>query len=131
MALLSIEEIAGLAKRTIARAAGTSRPSNLAPVVRLADSRQLVVRAGIALILTFSADAIEQAGAAESAANVDASRIIGPDHDPANWMTYGRTYSEQRFSPLARITTDNVKRSASIPQVLSCRPGERSCRLSL
>ena len=24
-------------------------------------------------------------------------------------MTYGRTCSEQRFSPLARITTDNVK----------------------
>jgi alcohol dehydrogenase (cytochrome c)/quinohemoprotein ethanol dehydrogenase len=42
-------------------------------------------------------------------ANVDANRIVGADHDPANWLTYGRTYSEQRFSPLARITADNVK----------------------
>jgi alcohol dehydrogenase (cytochrome c)/quinohemoprotein ethanol dehydrogenase len=40
---------------------------------------------------------------------VDANRITGADQDPANWMTYGRTYSEQRFSPLARITSDNVK----------------------
>jgi alcohol dehydrogenase (cytochrome c)/quinohemoprotein ethanol dehydrogenase len=39
---------------------------------------------------------------------VDASRITAADQDPANWMTYGRTYSEQRFSP-ARITADNVK----------------------
>ena len=26
-------------------------------------------------------------------------------------MTYGRTYSEQRFSPLSKITTDNVTQS--------------------
>jgi alcohol dehydrogenase (cytochrome c)/quinohemoprotein ethanol dehydrogenase len=41
---------------------------------------------------------------------VDAARITAAEQDPANWMTYGRTYSEQRFSPLARITADNVKR---------------------
>jgi glucose dehydrogenase len=39
---------------------------------------------------------------------VDATRLIGADQDPANWMTYGRTYSEQRFSPLAHITADDV-----------------------
>ena len=33
----------------------------------------------------------------------------GPTKNSANWMTYGRTYSEQRFSPLARITADNTK----------------------
>jgi alcohol dehydrogenase (cytochrome c)/quinohemoprotein ethanol dehydrogenase len=31
------------------------------------------------------------------------------DRDPANWLSYGRTYSEQRFSPLSKITTDNAK----------------------
>ena len=46
---------------------------------------------------------------AAGAADVDAARIIAADRDPANWMTYGRTYSEQRFSPLARISVDNVK----------------------
>jgi len=39
---------------------------------------------------------------------VDTARLIGADQDPANWMTYGRTYSEQRFRPLAQITADNV-----------------------
>jgi quinohemoprotein ethanol dehydrogenase len=41
---------------------------------------------------------------------VDAARLLAAD-DPANvgqWMSYGRTYSEQRFSPLAKINTDNV-----------------------
>ncbi len=52
---------------------------------------------------------VESAWAAGSAADVDAARIDGADQDPANWMTYGRTYSEQRFSPLARITANNVK----------------------
>jgi quinohemoprotein ethanol dehydrogenase len=72
----------------------------------------LVARAVTALIFCFvfcfAAAAIEPARAAESAANVDAARLVGADQDPANWMTYGRTYSEQRFSPLAQITADNV-----------------------
>jgi quinohemoprotein ethanol dehydrogenase len=63
----------------------------------------------VMIALCFVAGAIELANAAGSAANVDAARIAAADQDPANWMTYGRTYGEQRFSPLARITTDNVK----------------------
>jgi alcohol dehydrogenase (cytochrome c)/quinohemoprotein ethanol dehydrogenase len=51
---------------------------------------------------------LERAGAAEPAANVDANRIAAPD--PANWPSYGRTYSEQRFSPLSRINADNAPR---------------------
>ena len=31
------------------------------------------------------------------------------DRDAANWLSYGRTYSEQRFSPLTKITSDNAK----------------------
>src|SRR2546430_7728940 len=68
---------------------------------RLADFRHLVVRHITPLILCFAAGAIEPASAAGSAANVDAARITGANQDPANWTTYGRTYSEQRFSPLA------------------------------
>jgi len=71
--------------------------------------RHFVVWAVIALVLSFVAGAIEPAGAGGSAANVDAARIEGADQDPANWMTYGRTYSEQRFSPLSKITADNVE----------------------
>jgi quinohemoprotein ethanol dehydrogenase len=103
-----IEGDARLVGRLIVRAAGTSRPSSLARVVRPPAYRHLVVWAVIALSLCL-AGGIEPAGAQGSAANVDATRIIGADQDPGNWMTYGRTYSEQRFSPLARVTADNVK----------------------
>src|SRR5260370_20858052 len=41
-------------------------------------------------------------------ANVDSSRLINADQQPGNWMSYGRTYSEQRFSPLKRINDQNV-----------------------
>src|SRR6202008_651286 len=47
--------------------------------------------------------------AMDSAARVDAARMKGADRDAANWLSYGRTYSEQRFSPLASITTDNAE----------------------
>ena len=65
------------------------------------DSVFLVDRAVTALIFCFAAGALEPARAQESWANVDAARLVAADQDPANWMTYGRTYSEQRFSPLA------------------------------
>jgi quinohemoprotein ethanol dehydrogenase len=42
-------------------------------------------------------------------AQVDATRIVQADQDPGNWLTHGRTYSEQRFSPLAKIDAGNVK----------------------
>ena len=39
---------------------------------------------------------------------VDTARIIHADNDPGNWVTHGRTYGEQRFSPLTQITDKNV-----------------------
>ena len=42
-------------------------------------------------------------------AQVDAARLVGADKDPGDWMTYGRNYNEQRFSPLNKINADNVK----------------------
>jgi quinohemoprotein ethanol dehydrogenase len=45
-----------------------------------------------------------------SAAPVDASRIINADTTPGEWLSHGRTYSEQRFSPLQQITDSNVAR---------------------
>lgn len=43
-----------------------------------------------------------------SAVTVDASRITHADQEPGNWLTYGRTYDEQRFSPLKQINDQNV-----------------------
>jgi alcohol dehydrogenase (cytochrome c)/quinohemoprotein ethanol dehydrogenase len=42
-------------------------------------------------------------------ADVDGKRIIDADLEPGNWMSHGRSYSEQRFSPLTQITDRNVK----------------------
>ena len=41
-------------------------------------------------------------------ANVDSARLVNADQQPGNWMSYGRTYSEQRFSPLKQINDQNV-----------------------
>jgi quinohemoprotein ethanol dehydrogenase len=40
--------------------------------------------------------------------DVDGARIENADREPGNWMTHGRTYSEQRFSPLKQIDDRNV-----------------------
>ncbi|MGV3592307.1 MAG: PQQ-binding-like beta-propeller repeat protein, partial [Gammaproteobacteria bacterium] len=41
-------------------------------------------------------------------ADVDHTRMLNADNDPGNWMSWGRTYDEQRFSPLAQINDTNV-----------------------
>jgi len=39
---------------------------------------------------------------------VDAARIIAADSTPGEWLSHGRTYGEQRFSPLDQIGPSNV-----------------------
>jgi PQQ-dependent dehydrogenase (methanol/ethanol family) len=41
-------------------------------------------------------------------AAVDAARLLAAERESGSWMTYGRTYSEQRFSPLQQVTAENV-----------------------
>lgn len=43
------------------------------------------------------------------AAGYDAKQI-GDEADGRNWLSYGRTYSENHASPLKQITTDNIGR---------------------
>jgi quinohemoprotein ethanol dehydrogenase len=40
--------------------------------------------------------------------DVDNARLAGANLDPEDWLSHGRTYDEQRFSPLSQITTSNV-----------------------
>jgi alcohol dehydrogenase (cytochrome c)/quinohemoprotein ethanol dehydrogenase len=54
--------------------------------------------------LTGCGDDIQSAGPAR----VDGARIINADSEPGNWLTHGRTYSEQRFSPLTQINDSNA-----------------------
>jgi len=43
-----------------------------------------------------------------SAANIDAERLANADQETGNWLAHGRTYKEQRFSPLTQINTESV-----------------------
>ena len=40
---------------------------------------------------------------------VDSNRLRNAASDAANWLSYGRTYDEQRFSPLAQINATNIR----------------------
>jgi quinohemoprotein ethanol dehydrogenase len=66
----------------------------------------------VTLFLAVISEACKQTrGASEMPAKpgeVNESRIINADREPENWMTYGRTYGEQRFSPLHQINDQNV-----------------------
>jgi len=44
---------------------------------------------------------------------VDDSRLLQAQKDADNWLSYGRDYTNQRFSPLAQVNKGNVKRLAS------------------
>jgi len=54
------------------------------------------------------APAVAKAGG--SAAAVDGARIAAADSEPQNWLAHGRTYGEQRYSPLAQINDGNVEK---------------------
>src|ERR1700750_1117174 len=43
-----------------------------------------------------------------TAATVDGAAIIAADTHPGDWLSHGRTYSQQRYSPLKQINAANV-----------------------
>lgn len=49
------------------------------------------------------------AAAAVAVAAVDSERLVAADSEPANWMSYGRTYSEQRYSSLKQVNDTTVE----------------------
>ncbi|HEY2144593.1 MAG TPA: PQQ-dependent dehydrogenase, methanol/ethanol family [Steroidobacteraceae bacterium] len=71
-------------------------------------------RAGASLQLAIAIFVLGAACGSSNAAQiaakpVDGARITNADAEPGNWLTYGRTYSEQRYSPLAGINDKNAK----------------------
>jgi PQQ-dependent dehydrogenase (methanol/ethanol family) len=54
--------------------------------------------------------ACEQQADRSTYAAIDQARLLAADEEPQNWLSYGRTYAEQRYSPLAQITAENVGR---------------------
>ena len=58
----------------------------------------------------FAAAAMLAAAAAhaQKPAQVDHERLLNANSEPGNWMSWGRTYDEQRFSPLDQINEGNL-----------------------
>ena len=48
------------------------------------------------------------AGNTPAVANVDQERLNNAALEPDQWLTFGGTYNEQRYSPLSQINRDNV-----------------------
>ena len=48
--------------------------------------------------------------ACSSTRQVDDATLAAADADTANWLTYGRTYGEQRHSPLHQVDENTVGR---------------------
>ena len=64
-----------------------------------------IIRFGLVAAAVLSLAACQKAGTA----NVDGKRIAEADAN-AEWLSYGKGYSEQRFSPLDKVNTGNVGR---------------------
>jgi quinohemoprotein ethanol dehydrogenase len=64
-------------------------------------------------LLVLVAAAATSVGAARAgqtdAGVVDGARIENSYAEARNWLSYGRTYSEQRYSPLKQINADNAR----------------------
>ena len=52
--------------------------------------------------------ALAVSGVARAQTTVDGAAIAN-EKETANWLSYGRTYSEQRYSPLTQISAQTIK----------------------
>ncbi|HVS76832.1 MAG TPA: PQQ-binding-like beta-propeller repeat protein, partial [Steroidobacteraceae bacterium] len=71
-------------------------------------SRSSCMAVGLGLLVAFGGVSAAVAAARVGVAAVDGARIIHADRHPGEWLTYGRTYDEQRYSPLTQIDDRNV-----------------------
>ena len=68
-------------------------------ILQTFNSHRLVL-ASVALVL---------GGCGAPIADIDGERIQRADSEPGVWLSHGRTYDEQRYSPLNQINVDNVE----------------------
>lgn len=64
----------------------------------------------ISLVVAVAGALGSTSGHAAGPADVDSRRVAGANKEPENWLAHGRTYDEQRFSPLSNINADNVSK---------------------
>ena len=66
-----------------------------------------VVAASAALLVSCKPDVPADTG--RSSTEVNVQTLVGAASNTQDWLTTGRTYDEQRFSPLEQINAKNVK----------------------
>ncbi len=59
-------------------------------------------------VLAAAAVVLLLAGCERPPAVIDAARLAEADRTPGEWLTHGRTYSEQRYSPLDQVNRETV-----------------------
>ena len=89
-ALLAASLVACDSDQPVASSPAESAPAAASPTTRPATTPAAVPRPPAAV------------------ATVDTARMLRADDNPGEWMSYGRTYREQRFSPLSQINSENV-----------------------
>ncbi len=74
------------------------------------DFRCLAVLSAVILLPACEAEVavVEETGQAAKGSQVTEARLLSAGTDTSNWLTHGRTYDEQRFSPLDQVNADNV-----------------------
>ncbi len=60
------------------------------------------------MALLISHQTIAQDRISQANLNIDTDRIRNADTEQGNWLAHGRTFSEQRFSPLNQINEENI-----------------------
>ena len=71
--------------------------------------KTMLVAATAAAVLSGCTKEVTRADAIRAAtATVATDRVVAADTEPGNWLAHGRTYDEQRHSPLTGIDDENV-----------------------
>src|SRR5688572_19274875 len=80
------------------------------PPVRGCLMRTLLIFCVVAvgLVLAACGDSKAKKTTRPTVAAVDAARLLAADETPGQWMSHGRTYNEQRYSPLKQINAQNI-----------------------
>ena len=106
------------------------RPRPTTTPIRTEDNYQMNGTLAVAILASTSALLVAASGCRESSAGSavhadarvrDAAVVVAPHGDPdrvmrsamadsASWPSYGRDYTNQRFSPLTQVTASSVKR---------------------
>jgi PQQ-dependent dehydrogenase (methanol/ethanol family) len=69
---------------------------------------RIVTLAAVGLVSALAMSACVEGPANRGAAAVDEARLLAAHDEPGQWLSYGRTYDEQRYSPLDQITAQNI-----------------------